>query len=117
MPGASRCLPVMGHSVNLQGTAGSFPLSCRSILSAHRGAATNRHGDSDDEHVDGGGGRETVLTEREIEGALEASGEERDEEGDRERRHERRQQAHPNPEPRLPSPYGEQRPEPRARQG
>ena len=55
----------------------------------------DRHRDSDDENVDGGGGGETVLTEREIEGALEAGGEERDEEGDRNRRHERRQQAHP----------------------
>src|SRR4029450_4898958 len=77
----------------------------------------DRHRDSEDENVDGGGGGETVLTEREIEGTLEAGGEERDEEGDGHRRRERRHQAHPGPELRVPAPRREHRPEPRGRQG
>src|SRR5262249_24986011 len=77
----------------------------------------DRHHDSDDENVDGGGSGETVLTERQIEVALEAGGEERDEERDRNRRRERRQQAHPGTEPRVPTSCREHRPEPGGRQG
>ena len=78
---------------------------------------TDRLHDSDDENVDGGSSGEAVLTEREIEGALEAGGEERDEKRDRNRRHERRHQTHPATEPRVPISCHEHRPEPSSRQG
>src|SRR5262245_41004091 len=77
----------------------------------------DRHRNADEEKVDGGGSGEPVLTEREIEAALEVGGEERDEEGDRNRRRERRQQACPGTDPHERASCREHRPEPGGRQG